>query len=55
MTKEFGRQMRKKPFQLFIESFYLTKVAFVEQCNAQPYMQDPQHYTFFVHAVMLRI
>jgi hypothetical protein len=30
MTKEFGRQMKKKAFQLFIESFSLTKVAFME-------------------------
>jgi hypothetical protein len=55
MTKEFGRQMKKKAFQLFIESSSLTKVAFMEQYNVQPYIKDPQHYNFFVHTVVQRI
>jgi hypothetical protein len=36
-------QMKKKTFQIFIESFSLTKVAFMEQYNAQGYIQDLQH------------
>jgi hypothetical protein len=54
MTEEFGRQMKKKTFQIFIESFSLTKVAFMEQYNAQGYIQDLQHYNFFVHPVVQR-
>jgi hypothetical protein len=54
MTEGFGRQMKKKNLLIFIETFSLTKVAFMEQYNAQGYIQDLQHYNFPAHPVVQR-